>query len=188
VPEGFTAAGSRGAEVFGREVGLFEKILVLGIFLFEEDFGSFKVKFVPVFARNVVNEVKNLLDGGFLDGTFFFSIFDFQVKSVDFEFAHVFAKGLFEDGESLFRLSEVVESAGEEVNEGADREFELVPDADLKEDFEAFPGLLVLDEQFANFDQNALLKHVRVVNISQNPPQLIWRNPALLSVRNVNLC
>ena len=45
----------------------------------------------------------------------------------------------------------------------------------------------MLDEQFANLDQNALLKHVRVVHISKNSPQLIWRNTALLSVRNVNL-
>ncbi len=73
------------------------------------------------------------------------------------------------------------------MNESTDREFELVPDADFKEYFDAFPCFLVFDEEFANFDQNALLKHVRVVDISQNSPQLIWRNTALLSVCNVNL-
>ena len=102
VPEGFAAASSRSTEVFGSEVGLLEKVLVLGIFLFEKDFTSFEVQFVPVFAGNIVDEVKNLFDGGFFDGTLFFSIFYFQVKSVDFEFTHVFAEGLFEDDKSLF--------------------------------------------------------------------------------------
>jgi hypothetical protein len=102
VSEGFAAASSRGTEVFGSEVGLFEKILVLGIFLFEKNFSSLKVQFVPVFAGNIVDEVKNLFDGGFFDGTLFLSIFYFQVKSVDFEFTHVFAERLFEDDKSLF--------------------------------------------------------------------------------------
>ena len=92
MPEGFAAASSRGAEVFGSEVSLFEKVLVLWIFLFEKDFSSFKVQFVPVFTRNVVDDVKNLFDGGFFDGTLFLSIFYLQVKSVDFEFTHVFAE------------------------------------------------------------------------------------------------
>lgn len=62
MPEGFAAASSRSTEVFGSEVGLFEKVLVLGIFLFEKDFSSFEVQFVPVFAGNIVDEVKNLFD------------------------------------------------------------------------------------------------------------------------------
>lgn len=90
---------------------MFQKVLVFEIFLFEEDFSGLKIQFVPVLAGDVINVVKDLLDGGLLDSAFLLSIFDFKVKSVDFEFAHVFAERFFEDCKGFLGLTEVIKGS-----------------------------------------------------------------------------
>lgn len=105
VTQCFVTSCSRCTEIFSCKIWLLQKILILCILLFEQDFSNFQIQFVSVLSWNRFYVINYFLDWILFNSSFLLSIFNLQIKSVDFKFTHIFSKWLFKDCQCFISLS-----------------------------------------------------------------------------------